>query len=58
MAAGGALLGLLQLLEENPDSDAGERSDAMTQQILRMFGLSATEAAELVARELPPQPAL
>jgi AcrR family transcriptional regulator len=56
MAAGGALLGLLQLLEENPDLDAGERSDAMTRQVLRMFGMSPAEAAELVARELPPQP--
>jgi AcrR family transcriptional regulator len=58
MAAGGALLGLLQLLEENPDLDAGERSDAMTRQILRMFGLSPEEAQELVSRALPPQPAL
>ena len=56
MAAGGALLGLLQLLEENPDLDAGERSDAMTIQVLRMFGMSPAEAAELMARELPPQP--
>jgi hypothetical protein len=44
------------LLEENPDLDAGERSDAMTRQVLRMFGMSPAEAAELVARELPPQP--
>ena len=51
MAVGGALLGLLQLLEENPDLDAGERSDAMTIQVLRMFGMSPAEAAELVARE-------
>ena len=58
MAAGGALLGLLQLLEENPDLDAGESSDAMTRQILRMFGLSTAEADELVSRALPPQPAL
>ena len=58
MAAGGALLGLLQLLEENPDLDAGERSDAMTRQVLRMFGMSPAEAAELVARDLPPQPDL
>ena len=56
MAAGGALLGLLQLLEENPDLDAGERSDAMTRQVLRVFGKSPAEAAELVVRELPPQP--
>jgi AcrR family transcriptional regulator len=58
MAAGGALLGLLQLLEENPDLDAGERSDAMTVQVLRMFGLSPAEADELVSRALPPQPTL
>jgi AcrR family transcriptional regulator len=56
MAAGGALLGLLQLLEANPDLDAGERSDAMTTLVLRMFGMSPEEAAELVSRELPPQP--
>jgi AcrR family transcriptional regulator len=58
MAAGGALLGLLQLLEENPELDAGEHSDAMTIQVLRMFGMSPAEAAELVARDLPPQPDL
>lgn len=58
MAAGGALLGLLQLLEENPDFDAGERSDAMTMQVLRMFGMSAAEAEELVSRDLPAQPNL
>ncbi|MFK4296612.1 AcrR family transcriptional regulator [Arthrobacter sp. GAS37] len=58
MAAGGALLGLLQLLEKDPGLDAGERSDAMTRQILRMFGFSASDANELVSRALPPQPSL
>lgn len=58
MAAGGALLGLLQLLEDDPHLDADERSDAMTRQILRMFGLTAAEANELVSRALPPQPTL
>lgn len=56
MAAGGALLGLLQLLEHQPDADAVALSDEMTQQVLRMFGMTKRDAARLCARPLPPQP--
>lgn len=58
MAAGGALLGLLQLLETQPDADAAALSDEMTVQVLRMFGMSKRGAEKLCARELPPQPQL
>jgi len=56
MAAGGALLGLLQLLDADPDADAGALTDQMTERLLRAFGMSKDEAAELCGRELPGQP--
>ena len=58
MAAGGALLGLLQLLEAGPEADAGQLTDLMTTRILRAFGMEADEAAELCRRDLPEEPAL
>lgn len=58
MAAGGALLGLLQLLEEAPDADADALSDDMTIQVLRMFGMTKKAAAALCAKPLPQQPQL
>jgi len=58
MAAGGALLGLLQLLNDAPDADAGELTDLMTARVLRAFGMSADEAAEMCSRDLPDQPTL
>lgn len=58
MAAGGALLGLLQLLESDPSADAGALSDEMTRHVLRMFGLSQRAAEKLCAKPLPELPAL
>ncbi|WP_418061148.1 TetR/AcrR family transcriptional regulator [Pimelobacter simplex] len=58
MAAGGALLGLLQLLDADPDLDAGEVSDLMTARVLRGFGMPKAEADELCSRPLPAQPEL
>ncbi|MFF3570557.1 TetR/AcrR family transcriptional regulator [Nocardia jiangxiensis] len=58
MAAGGALLGLLQLLDATPDADAGALTDEMTFRVLRMFGMNKRAAQKLVSTELPPQPQL
>lgn len=58
MTAGGALLGLLQLLENEPDADAGALSDQMTVRLLRAFGMSKQDAADLCSRPLPTQPEL
>lgn len=56
MAAGGALLGLLQMLESDPDADAGLLADRMTARVLRAFGISKEEADEICSRPLPDQP--
>lgn len=53
VAAGGALLGLLQLLDSDPDADAGALADAMTVRVLRAFGMSKDEAEEICSRDLP-----
>ncbi|WP_280240646.1 TetR/AcrR family transcriptional regulator [Nocardia abscessus] len=58
MAAGGALLGLLQMLDTRPDADAGALSDEMTFHVLRMFGMPKRTARKLVSGQLPPQPQL
>lgn len=58
MAAGGAMLGLLQLLETQPGLDAAALSDEMTVRVLRMLGMTKREATKLCARTLPPQPEL
>lgn len=58
MAAGGALLGLLQLLDSDPDADAELLSDQMTARLLRAFGMDSAEAEELSARPLPEVPEL
>jgi AcrR family transcriptional regulator len=51
--AGGALLGLGNLLRNQPDRDDAEATDTVTQDILRLFGLSADEAREICTRPLP-----
>ncbi|MEC3918498.1 TetR/AcrR family transcriptional regulator [Nocardia sp. CDC160] len=56
MAAGGALLGLLQLLDARPDANAGALTDEMTFHVLRMFGMTKRAAEKLTSAELPPQP--
>jgi AcrR family transcriptional regulator len=51
--AAGALLGLGKLLRDNPDRDDARAADAVTESILRLFGLSAEEAREVCQRPLP-----
>ncbi|WP_162599930.1 hypothetical protein [Nocardioides solisilvae] len=58
MAAGGALLGLLQMLDQNPHVDDGDVSDRFTARVLRALGIDADEADELCARPLPQLPSL
>ena len=51
--AAGALLGLGYLLQSHPDRDAGATADAVTEDVLRMFGMSAEAAHEVCALPLP-----
>lgn len=58
MAAGGALLGLMQLLESQPGLDDEQVSDAFTERVLVMFGLNAEDAREIVSKPLPALPSI
>ncbi|WP_063050991.1 TetR/AcrR family transcriptional regulator [Nocardia arthritidis] len=58
MAAGGALLGLLQLLDADPAADADALSDEMTYRMLRMFGMNKRSAQRLSSGSLPEVPQL
>ncbi|OBK72450.1 TetR/AcrR family transcriptional regulator [Mycobacterium sp. 1274761.0] len=51
--AGGALLGLGNLLRNEPDRDDTAAVDAVTKDVLRLFGLSEEEAREICQRPLP-----
>jgi AcrR family transcriptional regulator len=51
--AGGALLGLGKLLRDDPDRDDARAADAVTENVLRLFGLSAAEAHAICQRPLP-----
>lgn len=51
--AGGALLGLGNLLRDQADRDDAAAADAVTQDVLRLFGLSVDEACEICLRPLP-----
>ncbi len=51
--AGGALMGLGQLLHDQPEHDDAETADRVTRDVLIMFGLPADEAAEICRRPLP-----
>jgi AcrR family transcriptional regulator len=51
--AGGALLGLGNLLRAEPDRDDARTADAVTADVLRLFGLSADDARALCERPLP-----
>lgn len=51
--AGGALMGLGQLLHDHPERDGGESADQVTRDVLMMFGVPAEEAAEICQRPLP-----
>src|SRR6188768_3643961 len=51
--AGGALLGLGNLLRNQPHRDDAAASDSVTEDVLRLFGLPADEAHEICRRALP-----
>lgn len=51
--AGGALLGLGQLLSDQPDRDDAHATDAVTRDVLRMFGMTSRQADQLTSRALP-----
>ncbi len=51
--AGGALMGLGQLLQDEPSRDDAHAADQVTEDVLRLFGLPAEEAHEICQRPLP-----
>ncbi|MFZ0832372.1 MAG: TetR/AcrR family transcriptional regulator [Mycobacterium sp.] len=51
--AGGALMGLGQLLADQPDRDDAEAADRVTRDLLIMFGMTPDEAAEICRWPLP-----
>jgi AcrR family transcriptional regulator len=51
--AGGALMGLGQLLHDQPERDDADTADRVTRDVLIMFGLPADQAAEICRRPLP-----
>jgi AcrR family transcriptional regulator len=51
--AAGALLGLGKLLRDKPDRDDARAADTVTENVLRLFGLSDEEAHEVCRRPLP-----
>lgn len=51
--AGGALLGLGQLLQHQPDRDDGEVADRFTEDLLRLFGMESEEAQRICQMPLP-----
>lgn len=51
--AGGALLGLGNLLRAQPDRDDAQAADTVTEDVLRLLGMSDAEAREVCARPLP-----
>ena len=51
--AGGALLGLGKLLQDEPGRDDAAAADRVTEDVLRLFGLPADEARDICRRPLP-----
>jgi AcrR family transcriptional regulator len=51
--AAGALLGLGQLLAEEPDRDDAHAADRVTEDVLRLFGMDADAAHDICQRPLP-----
>jgi hypothetical protein len=51
--AGGALLGLGTLLRNDRDRDDAQAADTVTENVLRLFGLTADEAHSICQRPLP-----
>ncbi|BBY07667.1 TetR/AcrR family transcriptional regulator [Mycobacterium noviomagense] len=50
---GGALLGLAQLLHDEPERDDAEATDQVTEDILRLLGLPRQQACKICQRPLP-----
>jgi AcrR family transcriptional regulator len=51
--AGGALLGMGKLISNQPDRNDAQTADKVTEDVLRMLGLSAKDARALCRRPLP-----
>ena len=51
--AGGALLGFGQLLRDEPERDDAEAADTVTEDVLRLFGMTPAEARDICRRPLP-----
>jgi len=51
--AGGALLGLGKLLQDEPERDDAAAADRVTEDLLRLWGMSADEARDICRRPLP-----
>jgi AcrR family transcriptional regulator len=51
--AGGALLGLGQLLIHQPDRDGDQTADDVTEDVLKLFGMTAEEAHRICQLPLP-----
>lgn len=51
--AGGALMGLGQLLQDEPSRDDAVAADQVTEDVLLLFGVPAEEAHEICQRPLP-----
>lgn len=56
MIVGGALLGLLQMLDDDPSLDDAVVSDQVAERLLRALGLSPDQARDVVSRPLPELP--
>lgn len=54
--AGGLLMGLGLLITGNPDRDVAQTTDAVAEDLLTLFGMSAREAHQVCSRELPEIP--
>jgi AcrR family transcriptional regulator len=51
--AGGALMGVGQLLQNQPERDGGEVADRATRDVLIMLGVAANEADDICTQPLP-----
>lgn len=51
--SGGVLMGIGALISDRPDRDDGDTADRATEDLLRLFGLAADEAAEICRKPLP-----
>ena len=51
--AGGAIMGLGALLDHDPGRDDAHAADSVTADVLRLFGMSEADAAEICTRPLP-----